>query len=119
VHAELAHRGVHVGGKRVARLMHAAGLVGYNRRQFRGLTRQDPQAAPAPDLVDCQFVAAAPNQLWCSDVTYGHQARATSSITRAGRPATRATISPNPRLTRIFRRPLDRHDQRDPERVWA
>jgi putative transposase len=70
VHAELAHQGVHVGGKRVARLMRAAGLVGCHRRKLRGLTRQDPQAAPAPDLVDREFTASEPNQLWCSDVTY-------------------------------------------------
>ena len=61
IHAELRlDHGVHVGRKRVARLMRAAGLVGCHRRRRRGLTRRDPQARPAPDLVQRAFTAAAP-----------------------------------------------------------
>jgi putative transposase len=71
IHAELADDGVRVGRKRVARLMRAAGIVGCHRRKRSfSITRQDPQAAPAPDLVDRKFVATAPNQLWVADVTY-------------------------------------------------
>jgi putative transposase len=71
VHAELADRGVRVGRKRVARLMRRAGLVGVSRRRWRvGCTRRDSAAAPAPDLVDRQFVADRPNELWVADVTY-------------------------------------------------
>jgi putative transposase len=71
VHAELAEGGVHVGRKRVARLMRGAGLVGVSRRRWRtGCTRRDPAAMPAPDLVDRQFVADRPNELWVADVTY-------------------------------------------------
>jgi len=33
-------------------------------------TRRDKEARPAPDLVDRNFTAAAPNQLWVADVTF-------------------------------------------------
>jgi putative transposase len=71
VHAELRlDHGVQVGRKRVARLMRSAGLVGCHRRRGRGLTRRDPQAAPAPDLVNRQFMADAPDRVWTADITY-------------------------------------------------
>jgi putative transposase len=71
VHAELRlDHGVHVARKRVARLMRSAGLVGCHRRRRRGLTRRDPQAAPAPDLVQRTFTATAPDRLWTADITY-------------------------------------------------
>ena len=71
IHAELADDGVHVGRKRIARLMRAAGIVGCHRRKRSfSITKQDPTAAVAPDLVDRKFVATAPNQLWVADVTY-------------------------------------------------
>jgi putative transposase len=71
VHADLRlDHGVQVGRKRVARLMRAAGLIGCHRRRRRGLTRRDPQAAPAPDLVNRQFTATAPDRVWTADITY-------------------------------------------------
>jgi transposase InsO family protein len=72
IHAELQIAcGVRVGRKRVARLMRTAGLVGcHRRRRWRpGLTRRDPGAAPAPDLVKRHFTAAKPNRLWHADLT--------------------------------------------------
>jgi putative transposase len=71
IHAELADAEVHVGRKRVARLMRQAGIMGCHRRKHKlGTTRQNPNASPAPDLVDRKFTATAPNQLWVADVTY-------------------------------------------------
>ena len=71
IHAELADADVHVGRKRVARLMREAGIVGCHRRKHKlGTTKQNPSAAAAPDLVDRTFTATAPNQLWVADVTY-------------------------------------------------
>jgi putative transposase len=70
VHAELAAQGVHVGRKRVARLMAAAGLAGVSRRKGTTTTRRDHEARPAPDLVERNFTAAAPDQLWVADITY-------------------------------------------------
>ena len=71
VHAELRAQGERHGRKRIARLMREAGLVGASRR--RGgitTTRRDQDARPAPDLVDRNFVASAPNQLWVTDITH-------------------------------------------------
>ena len=71
IHAELAEAGVHVGRKRVARLMKAADIVGCHRRKRSfSITTQNPKAEAAPDLVDRKFLATAPNQLWVADVTY-------------------------------------------------
>ena len=71
VHAELQAAGAAHGRKRVARLMRAAGLVGASRRRAGvTTTRRDKEARPAPDLVDRNFTAAAPNQLWVADITF-------------------------------------------------
>ena len=59
-----------VGCKRVARLMRAAGLKGVSRRNWITTTVRDRHARPAPDLVERDFTAAAPNQLWVADITY-------------------------------------------------
>lgn len=69
VHAELAADGIFVGKKRVARLMRLAKLEGVSRRRkHRKMNRSKEQVAP--DLVDRNFVARAPNQLWVADITY-------------------------------------------------
>jgi transposase InsO family protein len=70
VHAELHSLGVGVGRKRVARLMKAHGLRGASRRRFIKTTQRDFQAESAPDLVQRQFAADAPNKLWVADITY-------------------------------------------------
>lgn len=69
IHAELAAQGHHLGRKRVARLLRAAGLQGVSRRKVRTTVR-DETARPAPDLVDRQFTAAGPDRLWVADITY-------------------------------------------------
>ena len=70
VHAELRlGLDIRVGRKRVARLMRDARLQGVHRRRLRGLTRRDPQAAPAPDLVERNFTPPAPDRLWVADIT--------------------------------------------------
>ena len=71
VHAELRAAGERHGRKRIARLMRVAGLVGASRRRGGPITTQrDKQARPAPDLVERDFQAAGPNQLWVADITY-------------------------------------------------
>ena len=59
-----------VGRKRIAWLMRAAGIVGVSRRRAVITTRRDRDARPAPDLVDRNFTAGRPNQLWVADITY-------------------------------------------------
>jgi putative transposase len=71
IHAELAACGTRCGRKRVARLMRLVGIAGCHRRRLHvRTTRRDPAARPAPDLVQRAFVAAAPNELWVSDITF-------------------------------------------------
>jgi putative transposase len=70
VHADLDALGIHIGRKRVARLMQAAGLTGVSRRAFVTTTRRDPAARPAPDLVQRAFAADRPDRLWVADITY-------------------------------------------------
>ncbi|MBM7066575.1 IS3 family transposase [Actibacterium sp. 188UL27-1] len=57
IHAELADEGVHVGRKRIERLMKAKGLRGVSRRKFVVTTERDPRARSASDLVDRNFYA--------------------------------------------------------------
>jgi len=45
IHAELAAQGIHVGRKRVARLMREAGLHGVCRRRWISTTRRSARAA--------------------------------------------------------------------------
>ncbi len=70
IHAELIDEGIHVSGKRVARLMRERNIHGASRRPTVITTRRDRDASPAPDLVDRRFVAGAPDQLWVADITY-------------------------------------------------
>lgn len=67
VHAELTlGLGEQVNHKRVARLMRDAGLQGaYRRKHRRGPARE----ATEEDLVNRQFIAEQPNQLWLTDIT--------------------------------------------------
>lgn len=71
VHAELRALGVRCSRKRIARLMRKDGLRGCMRgRRKKHTTRQNPLAVPAPDLVERNFIAMAPNKLWTADITY-------------------------------------------------
>ena len=67
----LRRAGERVGRGRVQRLMRRAGIQGAKRRgrPWR-TTRPDPGAHRRPDLVERDFSAAAPNQLWVADLTY-------------------------------------------------
>ena len=70
VHAELAAQGIRVGRKRVARLMRAARVQGVSRRKWVTTTTRDPEARPAPDLVQRDFTVDGPDRLWVADITY-------------------------------------------------
>jgi putative transposase len=67
---QLRRGGELVGRDRVARLMRTLGIAGAVRGKPRRTTIGDPAAARAPDLVNRQFTATRPNQLWVSDFTY-------------------------------------------------
>lgn len=68
IHAQLKREGIHVGRKRVARLMRAEGLQGASRRRFVVTTRRGKER-PAPDLVQRDFSASGPDRLWVADIT--------------------------------------------------
>lgn len=69
VRAELRASGISVSRKRVARLMREQGLTGVTRRRKFRTTIRNAERRPAPDLVNREFLASAPNQLWVSDIT--------------------------------------------------
>ncbi len=63
--------GHEIGRDQVARLMRQMGIEGISRRRKTICTTiADPDAVRAPDLVNRNFKAAAPNQLWVTDLTY-------------------------------------------------
>jgi putative transposase len=70
VHAELRERGQHLGRKRVARLMQAAGLRARAPRRFRCTTDSRHGMAITQNLLARQFAVSAPNASWASDITY-------------------------------------------------
>ena len=69
IHAELRHRGVRVGRKRVERLMCRHSLSGLPKRRRGKTTVRVPGVRPAPDLVARDFRPAEPNRLWVADLT--------------------------------------------------
>jgi putative transposase len=71
IHAELRlEHELHVGRKRVARLMKAAGISGVRPRKRWRTTIRIPGITPATDLVERQFRPDRPNELWVADITY-------------------------------------------------
>jgi putative transposase len=70
IHQELQAADIHVGRKRVARLMKAADLAGVSRRKWMVTTVRNQNDGPAPDLIERNFVATAPDRLWVADITY-------------------------------------------------
>ena len=70
IHAQLAAQGIRVGRKRVARLMREAGLRGVCRRRWVRTTIRGQSHRPAPDLVERDFTASGPDELWVADITY-------------------------------------------------
>jgi len=68
---QLGREGIGVARCTVARLMREMGLQGARRgRRFKRTTIVDEQASRPMDLVDRNFTADGPNQLWVADLTY-------------------------------------------------
>lgn len=67
----LQRKGQRCGHNRVARLMRQAGLCGAMRGKWHPMTTQrQAGVVPAPNLLNRDFTATAPNQKWVSDFTY-------------------------------------------------
>ncbi|MBL8912499.1 MAG: IS3 family transposase [Archangium sp.] len=70
VHRELKKQKFAVSRKRVIRLMRKQGLVGRTRKKFVVTTDSNHQLETAPNLLDRNFEATAPDQKWVGDITY-------------------------------------------------
>jgi len=68
--AHLCRQGHDVSARRVDRLMRELGMVGRVRGKGVRTTIPDRNATRAPDLLDRDFTAPAPNQRWVADFTY-------------------------------------------------
>jgi putative transposase len=67
---QLHREGIAVARCTVERLMRELGLAGVRRGKPRRTTTPDAAAARPADLVDRDFAAQRPNQLWVADLTY-------------------------------------------------
>jgi transposase InsO family protein len=70
IQSALAENGLRVSRKRVARLMAEEGLQGQQKRRFRVTTNSKHSFPVAPNLLQRDFTAFEPNQVWVSDITY-------------------------------------------------
>jgi transposase InsO family protein len=71
VTAELRHRGMHCGRRRVCRLMALAGLEGRCKRRYKVTTVQDPAMDAAIDLIKRQFETSTTlDRRYVGDITY-------------------------------------------------
>jgi len=70
IHQELVHRGFNVGQNRVARLMAENGIQGRQKRPFKATTDSKHKLRVAPNVLERDFNAKAPNEKWVGDITY-------------------------------------------------
>jgi putative transposase len=66
---QLGREGIRVARCTVERLMRELGLEGVRRGKTQRTTTPDTSAARPADLVERDFTAARPNQLWVADLT--------------------------------------------------
>jgi putative transposase len=69
LHAELKEQGVHCGRKRVARLMRELGINAKSKRRKMKTTDSRHDNPVAPNVLERDFKASAPNTKWVSDIT--------------------------------------------------
>ena len=67
---ELRDQGLQVGRRRTARLMRDNGLKARQKRRFKRTTDSEHPWPIAPNLIDQDFTATAPNQKWGVDISY-------------------------------------------------
>jgi transposase InsO family protein len=70
IHKELKAQGERISRKRVERIMRLEGVSVAPRQRFVLTTDSDHDLPIAPNLLEQDFTAAAPNQQWVSDITY-------------------------------------------------
>ena len=67
---ELQDQGEKCSQNRVARRMKELGLQAKAKKKFKVTTDSSHHLAIAPNLLNRDFTAAAPNQKWCGDISY-------------------------------------------------
>jgi len=67
---ELREQGFQVGHHRVGRLMRESGIQAIRTRKSRRYFSHTPVMGFAPNLLNQDFMAAAPNQKWSVDISY-------------------------------------------------
>ena len=72
---KLRDEDIRVGKNRVHRLMRANGLKVKTTKRFKVTTNSDHKRPVAPNLVNQNFTAEAPDRLWTGDITYIWTAR--------------------------------------------
>ncbi|MFC6330911.1 IS3 family transposase, partial [Alloalcanivorax gelatiniphagus] len=70
IHAALRREGERVAESTVRRLMRQLGLRGISRAKGPRTTKPAPETGRPLDLVNRQFIATRPNELWVADITY-------------------------------------------------
>lgn len=66
----LRRQGIDIGREQTARLMRLAGAAGKPKGKSAVTTRKRKGPDNRPDLVNRDFTAHRPNQLWVADITY-------------------------------------------------
>jgi len=69
VHRELRKKGERTSRKRVVRIMQEQELVARKRRRYKCTTMSEHDQPVAPNLLNREFAATAPNQRWVGDTT--------------------------------------------------
>jgi len=67
---ELNANGWNVSRPRVARIMRAAGIAARRRRRFVATTDSKHNYPVAPNVLNREFTASTPGEIWVSDITY-------------------------------------------------
>ncbi len=67
---ELHDDGIECSENRVARRMQALGLRAIQAKKFKITTDSNHSKPVAPDLIEQDFSAAAPNEKWVSDISF-------------------------------------------------
>lgn len=70
IQAELAELGAPAAWKTIADSMRRQSLIPKAARKFKVTTNSNHKLPVAPNLLDRDFTASAPNQKWVSDITY-------------------------------------------------
>ena len=72
IHRDLIDDGIRCSKNRVARIMRKAGIQSRCKRKFKATTNSKHNLPVAPNLLNQDFKAEAPDRIWVGDITYIH-----------------------------------------------